>query len=606
MPIMGHSVRVGIIQVLLVVTCVSGMYAGEPDVDALVPRLREAAARMEGAPEHAYVILRAAQRIKPDDFAIRHAIDVLAPEVRKRNYLRPIDMLPPRTPTTNDVALARDLVNSALARAASTNIPSRALAFSMILAARAVDRNNVEARLYYLQGIPHGNDTGPSPTAADSAPDPAAATNAVATAVPVTPPTPPPAPVALNSDPATPMKFGLAPGFASQHRALLREQSTIKGLVVVDLGENKYVGSTLGVIATSVHRPPVGEFAAQFRYGSAVSAPVPPPPPESMRPTGKDRSRHGDPIATNTPPPTATIGNEMLASLNEAERAVRVRYPQWDPQTSIEVTFDRQHMVKDGPSATTALALALLGLLDNIEFQRDTAITGELSRDWVVGSVGGICAKITGAARSGCARVIIPAPNQREACDLLVLGEASILTRIEVLTASNLVDALRFTRADPDPALAEASARFARIRKGFETRVYSTSSPSPSLQRELQEILTRVPQHLSARLLLMQVTGRFDRRLSLSESLRQICAAVLPVIHGDYSDAACRTASDRLARIRVLMDSRARNCCTHAEDLLRNVSQSTWTGARASLNALSQELRTLQADTSVPEDLPTR
>ena len=536
---------------------------GAASTSAFTPRLIAAAYQHTNSMANAMRILMAAGLAADDPTEAR--------EVSQR-FLRQDFSGAPET-AENAPALAADILNHVLACGGGSDARQQARSQALLAAASVLDPGNQEIALYRSQGFASLGSVASPPVAAPS----------------TTP---------ADDSPAGPFAGGLRDGFDSRPRAFLRQQCTVSGLVVVDMGGGKFRGAPLDVIATTTASDVSGQpFAARFTYSQFASPPS--PPGSSQRP----------PANRTTPSPSSNpekVGDVMRASLCEAERAVRVRYPVWDTSKAVEVTFGNQHLIKDGPSATTAFALSLAGLLDNIQFSPDAAITGDLSRDWVMRPVGGISGKIAGAARSGCKRVVIPADNLRDAGDLLVLGQADIFWRIDVLTASNLVDAVRLMRSDSDRNLADALTRFARVRKGFETRMYSMNSASPSLQRELQEVLNRAPEHLSARLLLLQLGGRFERRLSLNGSLQQIVAAIEPLLEGDYSDDACRTAREQLTRARVIIDSRASGCYGHAEDLIRHIANNTWGSARASLSALATGLRNLQADTSVPEALPQR
>lgn len=66
---------------------------------------------------------------------------------------------------------------------------------------------------------------------------------------------------------------------------------------------------------------------------------------------------------------------------------------------------------KDGPSAGTAIALALASLLSGTPLRRDVAATGEIDTQGRITGVGGLDAKLETAANAGCRTVLIPAAN---------------------------------------------------------------------------------------------------------------------------------------------------------------------------------------------------
>lgn len=69
---------------------------------------------------------------------------------------------------------------------------------------------------------------------------------------------------------------------------------------------------------------------------------------------------------------------------------------------------------KDGPSAGSAICLALISLLTGRPAKRDVAITGELSLTGQILPVGGIREKFLAAARAGVSTLIIPEKNTED------------------------------------------------------------------------------------------------------------------------------------------------------------------------------------------------
>ena len=66
---------------------------------------------------------------------------------------------------------------------------------------------------------------------------------------------------------------------------------------------------------------------------------------------------------------------------------------------------------KDGPSAGTAIALALTSLLTDTPLRRDIAVTGEIDTHGRVTAVGGIDIKLETATEAGCKTFILPREN---------------------------------------------------------------------------------------------------------------------------------------------------------------------------------------------------
>jgi len=68
---------------------------------------------------------------------------------------------------------------------------------------------------------------------------------------------------------------------------------------------------------------------------------------------------------------------------------------------------------KDGPSAGTALTVAIYSMLTNRKIRHDIAITGEITLQGKVTAIGGLDNKLEGAKRAGVKLVLYPKENQK-------------------------------------------------------------------------------------------------------------------------------------------------------------------------------------------------
>ena len=69
---------------------------------------------------------------------------------------------------------------------------------------------------------------------------------------------------------------------------------------------------------------------------------------------------------------------------------------------------------KDGPSAGTAITLAILSLLQNKRIKNDVAITGEITLQGNVTEIGGLEDKILGGIRAGIKTFLFPKSNEKD------------------------------------------------------------------------------------------------------------------------------------------------------------------------------------------------
>lgn len=114
---------------------------------------------------------------------------------------------------------------------------------------------------------------------------------------------------------------------------------------------------------------------------------------------------------------TGSLGNVMRESAQAALSYIRSNASLFDIQEDIFENCDIHVHVpagaipKDGPSAGTTIAVALISLLKERPVKRDVAVSGELTLSGRILPVGGIKEKILAARRAGVKTVMLPLKN---------------------------------------------------------------------------------------------------------------------------------------------------------------------------------------------------
>jgi ATP-dependent Lon protease len=121
---------------------------------------------------------------------------------------------------------------------------------------------------------------------------------------------------------------------------------------------------------------------------------------------------------------TGQLGDVMKESARAGltyARAHAVRYG-IDPRkawgSEIHIHVPAGAIPKDGPSAGTAMATALVSALSDRPVRSDVAMTGEITLTGRVLPIGGVKEKLLGAYRAGIKTILIPAPNTADLEDL--------------------------------------------------------------------------------------------------------------------------------------------------------------------------------------------
>jgi len=138
---------------------------------------------------------------------------------------------------------------------------------------------------------------------------------------------------------------------------------------------------------------------------------------------------------------TGSLGDVMKESAQAALSYIRSNARQFDiPEHffeghDIHVHVPAGAIPKDGPSAGSTIALALLSLLTERPAHRDVAISGEITLSGRMLPVGGIREKVLAAGRAGVKHVILPLRNrvdiEKLPSDILKDLRVSYVDRIE-------------------------------------------------------------------------------------------------------------------------------------------------------------------------------
>ena len=137
---------------------------------------------------------------------------------------------------------------------------------------------------------------------------------------------------------------------------------------------------------------------------------------------------------------TGKLGDVMKESINAASSYVRARAtifgiePPLFERKDIHVHVPEGATPKDGPSAGTAMATAIVSVMTGIPVSKEVAMTGEVTLRGRVLPIGGLKEKLLAALRGGITKVLIPIDNEKDLADV----PDNIKEGLEIIPVENM------------------------------------------------------------------------------------------------------------------------------------------------------------------------
>ena len=247
------------------------------------------------------------------------------------------------------------------------------------------------------------------------------------------------------------------------------------------------------------------------------------------------------------------VGNMTGNSLEEIMKLMRVRHEDDGRIPSgyrVTITFEDKDTLLDGPSAGTAMSIILDSLFTGRELDDKFACTGAITADGKVTRIGGVAGKIRGATNKGCNLVGVPHENIKGVSDILVLDGIKKLMAIQVFSFKTLEEALIVASKEKPEDVQSTIDDFNKVAELIEAQGEESLKNAKVIEL-LEDVVKKMPNHESAKILLSVAKGEEKKILSLGGSFHQINTNISGVARKIqmmvWSDEADLNSADRNA-----------------------------------------------------------
>jgi hypothetical protein len=269
------------------------------------------------------------------------------------------------------------------------------------------------------------------------------------------------------------------------------------GPEAVDVGANgKGAATRISKLQTSIEALEIFEQPSGAMLGTATRFILTATP-------GESRKKGTVPVRF-----TSAVGREMVLVLGDVTRAINVHYGMAGV-AKIELSFEDKYDAHDGGSIGAAIGTLMLSMIRGFDIDPNLAMTGDVSADAKVRKIGGVAAKLRGAAEAGCTIVALPTENLQQVQDAMVYEGTGIVTDVNVIGISDLDEAAAIARTDRDANVAKAIRLFAEIRESIKDS--SDNLYSAETVKKLQQVLALEPNDFSAQMLILAADHKIPR-----------------------------------------------------------------------------------------------
>jgi ATP-dependent Lon protease len=130
---------------------------------------------------------------------------------------------------------------------------------------------------------------------------------------------------------------------------------------------------------------------------------------------------------------------------NDKQKAILLKKFNDTKCQGIHVHCPQGAVSKDGPSAGTAITIAIYSLFNSLKIKNNIAITGEINLQGQVTAIGGLESKILGGIRGGVTTFLFPKSNSRDFKEFMEkFSSKEIVSNIRFIEISTIQETMNY------------------------------------------------------------------------------------------------------------------------------------------------------------------
>lgn len=218
---------------------------------------------------------------------------------------------------------------------------------------------------------------------------------------------------------------------------------------------------------------------------------------------------------------------ELAACYPGITKALKAKHAAFPDGATFKVSTGGKYEVHERDAAGAGIAVLIHSLISGEPVADGVALLGGVGADGKITSVSRLGTRLR-LVGEGISAVGVPLVNLPDVRDLALMNDLDILLATPVIGLKTVEDAISLGSSARPPNVAKAFELFAAIQTAAKRTPVATLVKNAEAQKRLAEIVTLMPDHLSAQLLLQTGRSKLAGRITFATSQQATLKAVKP------------------------------------------------------------------------------